>query len=306
VIWGNELEDVIKADGLPAALEIRGTEQGAKVDWIHRYSGDTHIFFVANASEQPVEFEAAFRAEHKAPELWDPVTGDIRELTEFHAVAQHTVVPMRLEACQSYFFVFRKENTAARKRTEKKNFPDYEEVAILSGPWEVAFDPEWGGPAKFLFEELEYWSKRPEEDIRYYSGAATYRKAFDIPEGVHGNLYIELGTVKNVAQVRLNGRDLGVVWTSPWRVPIDGVAHEKGNELEIEVVNLWPNKLIGDGRLPKENRQTVTNVRTYEPTLPKDFDHRGCPICEERRKTGMPPELLPSGLLGPVRILRHV
>jgi alpha-L-rhamnosidase len=305
VIWGGELEDVIETDELPAALEIRGTGQGLKVDWIHRYSGDIYIFFVANASEEPMEFEAAFRAGHKAPELWDAVTGDIRELPDFRADAQHTVVPMRLEAFQSYFIVFRKTRPAATGR-RGTNFPGYETVTSLTGPWEVAFDPEWGGAAKVVFEKLDDWSKRPEEGIRYYSGTATYRKVFDMPDGVHGNLCLDLGTVKNVAQVRLNGKELGVIWTAPWRVVIDGKVRAAGNKLEIEVVNLWPNKLIGDGRLPKEARQTVTNVRTYEPFLPKDFDPRGCPICDERRKAGTPPELLPSGLLGPVRILRHV
>jgi hypothetical protein len=306
VIWGTELADATKADGLPAALEMRGIEQNGKVDWTHRRLGSADVFFIANESEQPVEFEAAFRAGHKAPELWDPVTGDIRELPDFHTDAQHTVVPMRLEACQSYFIVFRKDNTAAEKGTEKENFPGYQEITILSGPWDVAFDPAWGGPAKVTFASLDDWSQRPEEDIRYYSGTATYRKTFDMADGVHGNLCIDLGTVKNVAQVRFNGRDLGVVWTNPWRVPIDGLVREKGNELEVEVVNLWPNKLIGEGRLPKEKRQTVTNVHTYEPILPKDFDDRNCPICTERRKTGMPPKLLPSGLLGPVRIIRQV
>ena len=305
VIWGTELGDLIEADGLPAAFEIRGMAQDAKVDWIHRRSTGTDIFFVANESEQPVEFEATFRAGHKAPELWDPVTGEIRELPDFHTDVDHTAVPMRMEACQSYFIVFRKA-TAAATGSQGKNFPGYEAVTSLSGPWEVAFDPAWGGPAKVLFEDLDDWSKRPEEDIHYYSGTATYRKTFDIPGGVHGNLCIDLGTVKNLAQVRLNGKELGVIWTAPWRVVIDGHVRATGNKLEIEVVNLWPNKLIGDGKLPKEKRQTVTNVRTYEPTLSEGFVDWSCPTCEERRKTGMPPELLPSGLLGPVRILRQV
>ena len=304
VTWGTELEDVIKTDALPAAFGIRGTQQDAKVDWIHRRLGTADVFFVVNERERPVEFEAAFRAQHKAPELWDPVTGEIRELPDFHTGADHTVVPMRMEAYQSYFIVFRKVRAAAMGN-QGKNFPVYETVTSLSGPWEVAFDPAWGGPAKVTFDALEDWSKRPEEGIRYYSGAATYRKTFDLPDGVHGNLCIDLGTVKNVAQVRLNGKKLGVIWTDPWRVVIDGQVRARGNELEIEVVNLWPNKLIGDGKLPKEKRHTVTNVRTYEPTLPEDFHDQGCPNCIERRKTEKPPELLPSGLLGPIRIVRQ-
>lgn len=305
VIWGTELADVIKADKLPAAFEMRGIQQDAKVDWNHRRSGSAEIFFIANGSEQPVEFEAAFRIARKAPELWDPVTGEIRELSDFHTDTHHTVVPLRMEACQSFFVVFRKA-TADVKETQEKNFPAHEEVTSLRGPWEVAFDPDWGGPANVTFEELDDWSKRPEEGIRYYSGTATYRMTFDLLDAAQGKLCIDLGTVKNVAEVRLNGKELGVVWTDPWRVAIDGAVREKGNELEIEVVNLWPNRLIGDGKLPKEQRRTVTNVRTYDAVLPKDFVDWGCPICDERLKTGKPPQLLPSGLLGPVRILRQV
>ena len=305
VVWGTELADVIKADGLPAACDTRRVNADSKVDWIHRRLADADIFFVANGSEQLIECEAAFRVENKIPELWDPVTGDIRELPDFIMDAHQTVIPMHFEACQSYFIVFRK-NASGKNGTQEKNFPAYQEVTSLRGPWEIAFEPAWGGPAKATFDELYDWSKRPEDGIRYYSGTAVYRKTFDLPDEAHGKLCIDLGTVKNVAQVRLNGKDLGVVWTDPWRVAIDDVARERENELEIEVVNLWPNRLIGDGKLPKEQRRTVTNVHTYNSVLPADLNDFGCPICEERKKTGKPPELLPSGLLGPVRILRQV
>jgi hypothetical protein len=105
--------------------------------------------------------------------------------------------------------------------------------------------------------------------------------------------------------VRLNGRDLGVVWTAPWRVEITEAVRAGANDLQIDVVNLWPNRLIGDGALPKEKRLTVTNVRTYEATLPPDNEYRthGCSLCAQRRKSGQPAALLPSGLVGPVRVL---
>jgi hypothetical protein len=85
-------------------------------------------------------------------------------------------------------------------------------------------------------------------------------------------------------------------------VDISEVVKEKGNELQIEVVNLWPNRLIGDGKLPRDQRRTVTNVRTYDAVLPQDFMSYWCPQCEGRKKTGKEPPLLPSGLLGPVTL----
>jgi hypothetical protein len=106
-----------------------------------------------------------------------------------------------------------------------------------------------------------------------------------------------------LALVRLNGHDLGVVWTAPWRVEVKDLIKAKGNVLEIEIVNLWPNRLIAEGKLPREQRKTVTNVLTYEPTLPADYDDSGCPVCEARKKSGAPPQLLSSGLIGPVTLL---
>jgi hypothetical protein len=109
--------------------------------------------------------------------------------------------------------------------------------------------------------------------------------------------------VKNVARVRLNGRDLGVAWTAPWRVEIPlGALKSGGNELEIAVANLWPNRLIGDAKLPQDERRTVTNVRTYDTMASGSY---GCKRCEERKAAGKPADLLRSGLLGPVRLMAH-
>ena len=112
--------------------------------------------------------------------------------------------------------------------------------------------------------------------------------------------------------MKINGQDLGIVWTAPWRVEIpDGLLRANSNELEIEVANCWPNRLIGDGLLPKEERRTFTNINTYEPILLKgglgggscNWAQSKCKSCQERIANGTPPKLLSSGLLGPVTLL---
>lgn len=306
VIWGKTLEEIINADQLPPDIELTGLPSDVQLDWIHRRSSSEDIYFIANLSDRPVNLEVTFRIERKVPELWDAVAGSMKRLEEFRGENGRTIVPMQFEQRQSFFVVFRRASYGARSATNKINFARITDLVKLTGPWEVSFDPTWGGPKTIIFEQLEDWSKRSEEGIRYYSGTATYKKTFDLPHGIQKPLYLDLGEVKNLAQVRFNGKDLGVVWTAPWRLAIGDVAREKGNELEIEVVNLWPNRLIGDGKLPNEKRRTVTNVRTYNAILPKDFEGSGCPVCEDRKKTGKEPELLPSGLLGPVRIVGHV
>ncbi len=242
-------------------------EADADLRYTHRRDGDVDIYFVANAQDRTLAAECVFRVSGKLPELWDAVTGEIRDLPEFRGTGGRTEAPMRFEPHQSFFVVFRKPAGGAKPSERAKaealagrsgrNFGHFEEAGKLEGEWEVAFDPKWGGPEMIKFAALEDWSLRPEEGIRYYSGLATYRKAFDLPGGAAGRdasprFWLDLGTVKNIARVRLNGDDLGVVWCAPWRVEITGTVKPKGNRLEITVANLWPNRLIGDEKLPPD------------------------------------------------------
>ncbi|MGH8226326.1 MAG: glycosyl hydrolase [Steroidobacteraceae bacterium] len=304
VIWGRSLEEVIRSDRLPPDVELRGAPPGAELDWIHRRDGERDIYFLANLDERPAQIEGVFRVAGKRPELWDPVTGEVRDLPEYRCETDRTAIPLHFAPKQSWFVVFRRPGAARGGPSEARNFPTLADLATLSGPWEVGFDEEWGGPAKAIFERLEDWTQRPEEGIRYYSGMATYRKTFDAPGGAGGELYLDLGEVRNVARVRLNGKELGVVWTAPWRVTVGDAMRPKANQLEIDVVNLWPNRLIGDGLLPKEQRRTRTNVRLYDTPLPQDVElYHSDPEAAIRRTTGAPPKLLSSGLLGPVKLV---
>jgi hypothetical protein len=299
VISGMKLEEVIEADRLQRDLELRGLPAGIKMDWIHRRDANTDLYFVANLGESIVDVEGVFRVANKVPELWDAVTGEIRDLPEFRAEGERTALPLHFAPKQSWFVVFRKPATV-NARSQAGNFPALVDLATLQGPWEVSFDESWGGPAKAIFEHLDDWTRRPEDGIKHYSGTATYRKTFDARGLERRDVYLDLGEVKNLAHVRLNGKDLGIVWTAPWHVFLGDALREKGNALEIEVVNLWPNRLIGDGQLPKSERRTKTNVRTYDTPVPTDI--LLCPECTEVAKVGKPRALLRSGLLGPVRL----
>lgn len=301
VIWGRSLEEVLRTDRVGPDVELRGVSGGVELDWLHRHDRDWDLYFLANLSERAASTEAVFRVGGKQPELWDPVTGEIRDLGEFREEGARTAVPLQFAPKQSFFVVFRR---ALQPRSAgSRNFPALIELARLSGPWEVGFDVKWGGPEKVTFQRLDDWSVRPEKSIRYYSGKATYRKTFDLPAGRHRRIFLDLGEVKNVAQVRLNGKDLGILWTAPRRVNITAIANQNGNELEIDVVNLWPNRLTGDGKLPKSRRLTRTNVRTYDTPAPVPHYCNTDLSCAEELKMGPPPKLLRSGLLGPVTLL---
>ena len=265
-------------------------ESAGPVRYTHRHTKEADIYFVANREDRPAEASCTFRINGKAPELWDPLTGQTRDLPEFAVRDGRTTVPMRFEPAQSFFVVFRKPLAKGRDggrdlvaiALSARNFPPATRLAEVPGPWNVSFDPKWGGPESVTFETLEDWSKRSEQGIKFYSGTAVYRKSFDAPDVPHGQrTYLDLGMVKNLARVRLNGQELGVVWCASWRVDITGVMKARDNHLEIAVANLWPNRLIGDQSLPADKRLTWTTWNPYKTDSP----------------------LLESGLLGPVSLV---
>jgi hypothetical protein len=206
---------------------------------------------------------------------------------------------MEFDAFQSFFVVFDRNDESPIAKAED-NFPDLKPVQELTGAWEVAFDPKWGGPEKITFDTLQDWTIRHESGIKYYSGIATYRKNLNLTNVPKGKTYLDLGVVHDMARVRKKGRDLGVVWCAPWRIQVTGAIKAGDNALEIEVVNRWANRLIGDkqpgeaevrmvdrppgllGQKPyKAGRYTFTTHDPYKPDSP----------------------LVPSGLLGPVSLM---
>jgi hypothetical protein len=202
---------------------------------------------------------------------------------------------------EGYFIVFRNK---ARKPSSATNFPKTRQLTVLDATWTVSFDPKWGGPELTVFDKLHDWTVDSNPGIKYYSGTAFYRQSFDMPDYEKGSaLYLDLGTVKNMAHVRLNGKDLGTVWTAPWRVDISDAVKAKDNTLEIEVVNLWANRLIGDEQLPYDGPE---HGRWPEWLL------KGEPRPSERytfaayRHYNKDSPLLESGLIGPVTVSEDV
>jgi len=187
----------------------------------------------------------------------------------------------------------------------------------IGGPWEIAFDPRWGGPERVVFDQLEDWSQRPEAGIRYYSGTAVYRKTVHVdataldsspdptsPGAGQRRLYLDLGQVAVMAEVKLNGRDLGVLWKPPFRVDVTEAAQPGENALELKVVNLWINRQIGDEQLAEDSdRHPNGTLKNWPAWL-----EQGRPSPTGRlsftswRLWKKDSPLQPSGLLGPVTL----
>ena len=174
----------------------------------------------------------------------------------------------------------------------------------MNNLWKLSFDPKWGGPENVVFDSLVDWTSRTEEGIKYYSGIATYHRTINIPKDVvsdkNTEIFLDLGEVNNLARVRINGKDLGVVWTDPFRVKITEVVVAGENQIGIEVANLWPNRLIGDEQKPDDgikNGQWPEWLLNGKPRTSGRYTF----TTFKHYKADSP--LLKSGLIGPVKIL---
>ena len=283
VLAGRTAREVLLSQGVLPDFEWQA-EAGAKpeMDFIHRTAGGAEIYFVANRSTNAATLTCTFRTSGKAPELWDAVSGTHRFAPAYTQAGGRTTLPLELGPCGSRFVVFRKHASEHPAGTTR-NDPVFTTLSELGGPWTVSFDPAWGGPASAEFPSLASWTTRPEPGIRFYSGTAVYRKTFELAADTAGRpVWLDLGQVRELAGVKVNGQSCGVTWAPPFRVDISRALKPGVNQLEIEAVNFWPNRIIGDQSLPEARRVTRTNIRKLVADTP----------------------LMPSGILGPVRLQR--
>jgi hypothetical protein len=213
--------------------------------FVHRALPDGEIYWVDNRKDRVEQLDATFRVAGKSAELWRPETGKT-EPASYREAGGRTTVPLRLNPYESVFVVFR-----GAARTPARTLPEPVETAAgkVEGPWEVSFQPNRGAPAKITPDRLSSWSESSDPGVKYFSGTAAYTKTFEAPGSwfrKSARMWLDLGSVKNLAEVSLNGKPLGIVWKTPFRVDATGVLRRGPNSLEVKVTNLWVNRLIGD------------------------------------------------------------
>jgi hypothetical protein len=248
----------------------------------HRQLPDGHIYFVSNRSDRQESVDAIFRVSGKQPELWHADTG-ATEKTSFRVDGDRTIVPLVLGPYQSAFVVFRE---AASARERKLQAPDKLIAATLDGNWQLSFPAQGEAPAANRIVALGSWTEQPDKSTSYFSGTGTYTREFVAAESWFGTgtrLMLDLGDVRELAEVIVNGQSLGVLWQPPYRVEVTDALRRGRNTLAINVTNLWVNRLIGDQQ-PGATPVTFTSLPTYRAAAP----------------------LRLSGLLGPVRIEKWV
>lgn len=255
------------------------TLPGANLKFIHRKLTDGDIYFVDNRSDHVATVEASFRVAGRVPTLWHSETGKITPVS--YTIANgRTTVPLHLGPWGSVFVVFRghamQNSWIAPAKIEKR-------LATIHGPWNVTFPPNWGAPPSITLNTLASWSDNPNAGVKYFSGTGTYTRTIDASASWFqhdAHIWINLGVVRNLAGVSVNGKSLGIVWHTPYQVDATTALHPGSNTLTIQVTNAWVNRLIGDQQPNATKKYTFTDYHPYTADSP----------------------LLPSGLLGPVTV----
>ncbi|MCG6191338.1 glycosyl hydrolase [Maribellus maritimus] len=354
VIWGENINNVLNALEVRPDFSFKSSSDKTALDYIHRKLGNQDIYFLVNRfahhgindfnyhyvktlPDRYEQVECAFRVTGKIPELWNPMSGEIKKIKTYREENGQTVVPFHFKPEESFFVVFREASTPGehvvkiekdgvelfplRRQYNTKATPmidiykkdsvivgevfekghyvlhwnsgektdvevqeDASETEI-KGSWAVHFDPKWGGPETIIFPELKSWLEFDDPGIKYYSGKATYVKDFNISKQDYNDkkIFLDLGMVQELAVIRLNSHTFPVTWMPPFKVEISDYLLDGVNSLEIDIVNQWANRLIGDSKLSKEKRFTKTNfIKFYQP--------------------GSEQYLRESGLIGPVKL----
>jgi hypothetical protein len=295
--------DVAGEAGVAARPELKS---------IRRNIGNAAIFFVANVARVGGTALLQFPISGLQPEVWDPVWGTMRDVNGFEQKSGATSFQLAFAEAQSFFIVFRNPV----RRTSAAKLPGRQVFATLAGSWDVKFDPTWGGPESIVFPELTDWTKHADGGVRYYSGTAIYRKRLDLGDIPRASgIWLDLGVCHHLAEVTVNGEKLGVVWTAPWRIDVSGRLRRGENLFEIAVSNVWANRLIGDEQQPPDVEWQVGEPSFHSGDFLKEFPDwflkeeprpsRGRYTFTTWNYFRKDSPLVPSGLLGPVRLLQE-
>jgi hypothetical protein len=255
-------------------------QANTKFLYLHRRSPNLDIYWINNRNDQEENVDVNVRIDGKVPELWHPETGK-REPVSYSITNGITKVRLHLAPYDAVFLIFR---STATQPAVTLTSADEKTLATVGGNWKVNFQKDRGAPSEVTLNNLASFTESQEPGIKYFSGTATYTKTITAANnwiGVKDQLWLDLGDVKNIAEVKVNGKLLGVVWKRPFRVDISNALRAGDNLIEIEVTNLWVNRLIGDQQPNVTKKITYTTMPFYQANSP----------------------LFPSGLLGPVKIL---
>lgn len=280
VFTGKTIAEVLRQMDIVPDFSYSKPAPDTKLMYVHRKLSDRDIYWVDNRNDRIEDLEATFRITGKVPELWFAQTGKSEPLS-YHIADGVTKVKLHMEPNDALFIVFKDK---ALKNSVELPAVKVKELTTITGPWSVSFQKDRGAPATAVFDQLKSYTENSDAGIKYFSGTATYTKTITADKSWFNKgdeVWLNLGDVKNLAEVIVNGKSLGIVWKQPFRINVTGALHSGQNKLEIKVTNLWVNRLIGDAQPGVTHKITYTTMPFYQAHS----------------------KLLPSGLLGPVTFM---
>ncbi len=276
---GRSIEQVLASRGVVPDLDVPAQEP-MSLRFQHRRMKEGHLWFVLNQSSEPLQAEARFRVTGFVPELWDASTGG-RTRLPYRMDEGVTIIPLTLDGNGSAMIVFRELTKLA---TSSGDSFSEREVECLEGEWDVQFASDRGAPVGTIRLSTGSWTESEIAGVRYFSGSAIYRRQIDLPErSIDATLYVDLGEIGDVADVRIDGQVIGSVWHSPSLVALPDTLGSGRHQLEVVVANRWINRLIGDAQEGVE-KVAWTVAPAYADAAP----------------------LRPAGLMGPVCLRERV
>lgn len=280
VYAGSSILEVLNEMAIEPDFAYTKQQDDTEILYVHRTMNNGDIYWLNNRNNRYEQIEATFRVSGRIAEIWNPETGEIGQ-TSYSIDGEKTTVPLNLKPNDAVFIVFRNE---AQDMSLTLTTPVETPVDTIQGPWVISFQSNRGAPESVTLDQLTPWNENSNPGVKYFSGIGTYTKTFEAPaEWLEGEqeIWLDLGEVKNLAEISLNGQPLGIVWKTPFKINMTDALTAGQNDLEIRVVNLWVNRLIGDQQPGVTNPITYTTQAFYQADSP----------------------LLPSGLLGPVQIV---
>lgn len=280
VMEGKTSSEVLASLKIQPDFRYSPLPKDAQLLYVHRKTADADIYWVNSRSSEALQVALDFRIEGKTPEIWHAETGR-SEQASYSISNGRTVVSMELAPNDAVFIVFRSH---PQQQSLKLPLKTESLLSTVEGPWKVSFQQDRGAPASATFDSLASFTENPDKGIAYFSGTATYTRDinFNRKQRIKGaQVWMDLGEVKNLAEVIVNGKNLGIVWKKPFRVNVTDALKPGKNKIEIRVTNLWVNRLIGDAQPDVEHKITYTTMPFYQAGS----------------------KLVPSGLLGPVKLI---
>ena len=325
VYWGVSLDEVLKKHAIEPDFSFTHKTRkafgqtpypGSDVEYTHRRVGSDEVYFLSNQHAETKTIYAKFRVTGKVPEVWCPDSGKVYRLVDAKTLGEHTEAQLHFGPDEAYFVVFREPDRASAQELVPW-LKSSEVVKDLSEGWTIEFATE--KTATIDMPKLVSWTELDQEQLKYHSGTATYTKTFELPESEIGNqksqIDLDLGDVQVIAHVSVNGKDCGIAWKKPYRVDVTEALKAGENSVEVTVANLWVNRMIGDQQYPDDlewTDDTGSTAKGQGLAFIPDWVKAGGKRPEPRRKTfyawkwphmTADKELLPSGLLGPVKLV---